>query len=759
MTEDEGVGHWTIAKVAAGAVVLAGATTAMAAEDELEIVEVIAPLGIPGDGESLANVQQAAAAAVAESRTLDLADFLRRNLASVFINEAQGNPLQADVQFRGFVGSPLLGLPQGIAVYQDAVRINEPFGDTVNWALIPEAAIATVTLVPGSNPLFGLNALGGTVSIRTKDGADHPGSTVELLAGSFGRRALTAQTGGVASENLSYYATASALAEDGWRDFSPTDARQAFAKVVWHRERIRVDASATLVRTDLIGNGTAPIDLLRQQRGAIFTRPDQTENALAQGNVVARLDLAENVAIDANVYFRTSDIDSYNGDDSDFEPCEDEPEWLCEEEDETVFDAQGQPVAAAEALEGATINRTRTEQDGIGFGVQADWLGALGGRTNRLVAGMAFDASAVDFAASTELGTLDPTRLAVPGGVFVNEAFTDVTADTEYLALYLADTLALSDALSITAAARLNSASVTLRDQRGTALDGDHRFRRINPAVGISYRLPIDILLYANYGETNRAPSPVELTCADEDAPCRLPNAFLADPPLAQVVARTLEVGARGVVAGVQWRGGWFQARNADDIIFISAGALTNQGYFANVGTTQRSGFELSLDGGTDERLRWFIRYTVLSATFEDAFPVPSANHPRATGGEIAVQAGDRLPLVPERLLKAGVQLSATPRLDFAANLLHASRRHYRGDEANLASNIEGYAVLNLRADFRVNDRVSMFATMDNAFDEDYATFGLFGEADEVLGDDFEDTRFLTPAAPRAAWAGVEIRF
>src|SRR5690606_27919488 len=127
-----------------------------------------------------ANVQSATAAALREQRALDLADFLRRNLASVFVNEAQSNVLQPDVQYRGFVGSPLLGLPQGIAVYQDGVRLNEPFGDTVNWALIPESAIDSVYLMPGSNPLFGLNALGGAIVIETKDGFSHPGASAEV---------------------------------------------------------------------------------------------------------------------------------------------------------------------------------------------------------------------------------------------------------------------------------------------------------------------------------------------------------------------------------------------------------------------------------------------------------------------------------------------------------------------------------------------------------------------------------------------------
>src|SRR5688572_2543651 len=142
----------------------------------VEVIEVVGttPLGAELDTDRIAtNVQTATADELKEQGALDLADFMNRNLGSVFVNEVQSNPLQPDVQYRGFVGSPLLGLPQGLAIYQDGVRLNEPFGDTVNWALIPESAIAGIYLVPGSNPLFGLNALGGAIAIRTKDGINH----------------------------------------------------------------------------------------------------------------------------------------------------------------------------------------------------------------------------------------------------------------------------------------------------------------------------------------------------------------------------------------------------------------------------------------------------------------------------------------------------------------------------------------------------------------------------------------------------------
>ena len=694
--------------------------------DDIEVVEVIAPLSL----DDAAEAQAVHADDIAEQRSLDLADYMKRNLASVFVNEAQSNPLQPDLQYRGYVGSPLLGLPQGIAVYQDGVRINEPFGDTVNWALIPEPAIHTVHLLPGSSPLFGLNALGGAVAIRTKDGFTDRRTAAEALAGSFGRWGLAVQHGNN-NGRFGYFATATTLNEDGWRDFSPTEAIQAFATGGWRGEDARLDLGVTFATTDLIGNGPVPVELRAREPTAIYTRPDRTRNDLVQLNLTAQRDFSETVSARGNMYLRDSDIESDNGDDFD----SDDPRF------------------------NAAVNRTKTEQDGFGFGLQATRSDTLGAGRNRLLAGITYDAADIDFSSNTELGVLDETRLAVPVGLFAPGAATGLAATSDTFSVYLSNTLEPSERFAITATARYNSTHVALADQLGTALNGDHRFSRVNPALSATYQATATVALYGQYSESSRTPSPVELTCADEDAPCRLPNAFLADPPLAQVVARTLEFGVRGTTATLSWRVTRFRTANENDILFISAGAYTNAGYFDHVGDTERQGWEFSVSGQLTDRLRGFAHYTDLQATFEDAFTVTSANHPQAIDGEIPVDPGARLPLVPERLLKAGVSVDLTDRLGVGADLQHVSRQHFRGDEGNLAPGLDPYTLVNLRADYRISGAVTAFVTAENVLDERYATFGVFGEADDVLGDEFEDGRFVSPGAPRAGWLGIELEF
>lgn len=747
---------------AAGIVLLAAASNAQQPMQTLEVVGTT-PLGAELDADKIAaSVQSASADDLRAQRTISFAEFMNRNFGSVFVNEAQGNPLQPDVQYRGYVGSPLLGLPQGIAVYQDGVRVNEPFGDTVNWALIPDSAIDTVYLMPGSNPLFGLNALGGAIAISTKNGFTHPGTSAEVHTGSFSRAGLEFETGGSTSDQLSYFVTATYLEEDGWRDFSPTEATQLFANLGWQSDRSSIDISLNHADTDLIGNGPAPVELLEQSRNAVFTRPDRTENELTLLNLSGSHSVSSVLTLTGNFYVRGSDVSTLNGDDADFEECEDTVGFLCLEDDgteELVFDGNGDAIPAGAAVEGAAVNRTDTEQDGAGFGIQASWSGALADRENFFTVGLAYDQGDIAFAADSELAAFDTTRFAVPGGVFVGDAFTRLNADISNVGLYISNIFILTDALSLSLSGRYNKTEITLRDQLGTALDGDHEFDRFNPAIGLTYALSDGLIIYAGYTEANRAPSPVELTCADEDDPCRLPNAFLADPPLEDVVAKTFETGFRGTHGGTRWHAGIFRTTNEDDILFISAGALTTEGFFDNVGRTRRDGIELGIDGVVADKLTWFANYTYLDASFRHSFAVASPNHPFAVGGQIQVEPGDRLALIPDRFLKAGLTLTPTERLSFGINAMITSGVYFRGDEGNFADKVDAYAIVNARAEYAVNDKIQLFLNVDNLFDANYETFGLFGEADEVLGDEFGDNRFLSPGAPRAAWIGLRAQF
>ncbi|NNE35194.1 MAG: TonB-dependent receptor, partial [Rhodothermales bacterium] len=601
--------------------------------------------------------------------------------------------------------------------------------------------------------------LGGAIVIQTKDGFKNSGTSANIHAGSFGRVGIQAETGGSTSERFSYFLTGEYLQEDGWRDHSPSEVTQLFGNLGWHMAATTIDFNVTLVATDLIGNGAAPVELLEVDPAAVFTRPDQTENELSLVNVTVEHELSSTLSLAGNAYVRRSDISTYNGDDSDFEECTATPGFICDEEGILAFDPSDDPIPAIAAFDGATINRTNTEQDSVGFGLQSSWSRDLSGRDNVFVLGTSYDDSSIDFGGNTELGRLDATRLAVPGGALVGDSFTRLKTDTTSWSLFFSNTFALTEAVSLTLSGRYNDIAVTLDDQLGTALDGDHKFDRFNTAAGVTAKLSQRMTFYAGFSESNRTPSPVELTCADEDDPCRLPNAFLADPPLQQVVARTYESGFRGTWQSGRWQAGVFRTTNEDDILFISAGALRNQGYFDNVGQTRREGLEINLDGQAGDSVDWLFNYTFLKATFRENLTLPSPNNPLAVDGEVSVQVGDRLPLIPRQLFKAGIRASIGERITIAGQALFGSTFHMRGDEGNDLAPVGEYSLLNVRADYLLNDHAQIFLNIDNVLNEEYLTFGLFGEADEVLGSDFDDSRFVSPGAPRAAWLGLQLTF
>jgi outer membrane receptor protein involved in Fe transport len=186
------------------------------------------------------------------------------------------------------------------------------------------------------------------------------------------------------------------------------------------------------------------------------------------------------------------------------------------------------------------------------------------------------------------------------------------------------------------------------------------------------------------------------------------------------------------------------------------SGALTSEGYFDNIGQTRRQGIEINTAGEVG-RVSWFVNYSFLDATFRQDLLLQSPNNPAAEAGEIRVRPGDRLPLLPRHLLQAGFDFRFSQRFGFGAGLGASSGFHLRGDEGNAGDEIGRYVVVGLRGDYRVSDRLRLFLNIDNIFDRDYESFGLFGEPDEVLGDAFEDSRFLSPAAPRAAWLGLQL--
>ncbi|MEQ8660328.1 MAG: TonB-dependent receptor [Gammaproteobacteria bacterium] len=822
-----------IVHVAVATFILLAGNRASAAEGAGFDEEILVVAPTPAGGRGLAadklpfNVQSADSDALERAQALDLTDFLSTQLGSVNINSAQNNPLQPDVQFRGYAASPLLGLSQGVAVYQNGVRINEPLGDAVNWDLVPESAVHSISLVGGSNPLFGLNALGGALTVEMKNGFNFTGHQAEIAGGAWGRVTTSVESGGN-NGTFGYYANVSYFEEDGWRDLSASDALNVYAAASWRGARGHADLGFQFGDTELTGNGAAPAGLLEVDRDAIFTAPDITENEMVMFTFEGGHDFSERLGASLTGFYRDNQTDSFNGDGSELAACrlggntflvegledDDLGELGLDDDDVCDGDAFGvaaspDPIGALEAalnalagddefnlddiapdelsgtgvISDAAINNiSDRDQQSYGADLQLTLTEKLFGRGNHFVGGFAWFRGEARFDSVTELAAIDPVTRSTAGlgvGTFLDEEATSVSTSTQTLSLYFMDALDVTERFTFTFGARYNNTGVELRDRSGERpeLNGDHSFSRFNPTVGGTFDFTDHTNGYASYSESSRAPTPIELACNegvfrvarafavaagddpdDIDFECRLPNAFLADPPLDLVVARTVEFGLRGTFLGIRHRLGYFRTENRDDIIFQTTGRGT--GLFANVDETRREGFESAFVGAVGA-LDWSLSYSYVRATFEDDFMVLSPNHPFANdAGEVQVEAGDRIPGIPDHQFKFSGDYALPWDLRVGLEVIYNAGQYLRGDESNQLGEIDGYAVVNLRGSYRIDERFELFARVTNLFDNDYENFGLLGEAPgEILpGLANQSPVFLGAGAPLAGWVGLRVR-
>ncbi|MEO8177902.1 MAG: TonB-dependent receptor [Deltaproteobacteria bacterium] len=733
-----------------------------------EVVIELTPVrgsGLPQD-HLAGSAQRMSSAQIRATRGATLADALQQNVAGITLNDAQGNALLPDLSYRGFTASPLLGLPQGLAVYQNGTRLNEPFGDTLGWELVPEFAIDQATLVTGVNPIYGLNALGGALSLRLKNGFSFNGVSLSGMAGSFGRLRGVLEAG-LERAGWAAYAGGDLLREDGWRDHSPSDVRRLYVDLRHREESYELALNASLANSDLTGNGPSPVDLLSERRPAVFTYPDQSKATLALVSVEGGWALSRTFDLNATAYVRSSLRRMLNGDEAELEPCEDDPGVLCEEdEDEPVPGTSGDPIPAEAGGDGA-LNTTRTSATSGGGTLQLVARSPLFDHSNQLTLGIALDAARTSFHQRSEVGSLREDRGVDGSGFFRGDEAGEVglrVYSTQFGA-YGANTFDLTPQVFLTLAGRMNWVGIRMRDRIGDELDGDHSFARFNPAAGVAYAPSAGLAVYANYSEANRAPTAAELSCADPEAPCRLPNAFLSDPPLEQVVTRSVELGARlrrefEQDASLSVSVAAFASRNLKDILFV-AGSVVGTGYFRNAGTTQRAGLEASISARLG-KVEPYLNYQLLLATFESSLVLPGDHHPEATetadGSVISVEPGDRMPGVPVHSARLGADVKPLEQLSLGAWLNLNSSQYYRGDEANLLRPLPGYVALNARASYDFSSFASVFLRADNLLNASFETFGLLGQADEVIPD-AEDPRFLVPSAPRSLWVGLDVQF
>ncbi len=798
-------------------------------------VEVIAATPLPGVDLTLdqipAPIQTALDTDIVGSGAIDIADFLNRRVTGVYVNELRGNPFQPDVSYRGYTASPLLGTPQGLSVYMDGVRLNQPFGDVVSWDLIPRLAISTIAIMPGSNPLFGLNTLGGALAMQTKTGRTSPGTTVQGLYGSYTRRAVEFEHGGSNTSGLNWYVAGNLFAEQGWRDDSPSDVRQVFGSLGWKNQRNEITFVTSYADNSLTGNGLQEQRFLERDYASVYTKPDINDNRGTFVNVTGRRTAGPSVTLSGNIYYRDIRTSGVNGDIN--ENSLDQPVYQPTPADQRALAAAGYtgyPTSGADASNtpfpywrciaqalqrdepaekcNGLINSAETDQHNYGAAGQFAVTGSHAGLRHQLTAGGAYDGSRAGFRQSTQLGYLVPDRSitgvdafgdGVTGGQVDGEPYDtriDLDGHLDTWSLYGMDTLTFGRTWNLTLSGRYNRTNVhntdLIRSGMPGSLDARYTFGRFNPAAGVTFSPSPSLNVYAGYSEGSRAPTSIELGCADPDLPCKLPNAMAGDPPIEQVVTRTIEAGLRGETspnARTNWTVGFFTAKNDNDILFVSS-TQSGFGYFKNFGNTRRQGVELSLSTRTD-RVSYGAGYTYLNATYQSAETVGgsgnSSNDTAAAGGKglegvIAIEPGDRIPLVPPHTLKAFTEIQATSRLAVNVDLIAASSTFARGNENNRhqpdgiyylgAGTSDPYGVVNLGVRYRLTKQLELTGQVNNLFDHHYSSAAQLGPTGFTstgnfiarplppIGGEFPlvNATFYAPGSPTTAWIGLRFR-
>lgn len=766
-------------------------SAAHAADPPVPTVTVIGTTPLPGaviDIDKVpSNVESVSASDLTRNGAASLTGALSSRLGSINLNDTLADPFQPDLFYRGFEASPVLGTQEGLAVYQNGVRINEAFGDAVNWDLIPDIAISRIDLV-SANPVYGLNALGGAAAITMKDGFDYQGGELELSGGSFKQHNASAQFG-MNNGQFGLYAGGRILNEDGWRFYSHDRVRQFYAALSDHTETATFDLTYTHANNALYGQGAAPVQSMAIDSRNVFTGPQANLNQLDFVTLDGSFTVSRHLSVQGVLYYRDHRQSVSNGNTTNFTPCTDDDTagLLCQDDGVTpLTDAAGNTLTDISNGGAVPLGENDFESihsRGVGGSLQLHGTQSIGGFGNQFTAGVSVDVDNTDFSSGAQVGVIDsklfvgPSDLIVdtPEGTGFGATPVILQATNKYYGFFATDTFDVTSAFSVTASARYNIAHIDLADQRGTDLNGLNRYTHFDPALGATYKLTPEITAYGGYSKTNRAPTASEIECSDPLLPCLLPANLAGDPPtLKQVIADTYELGLRGRItspAGVDglltWDVGGFRTNLADDIFAISTSL--SSGFFQNVGSTRRGGAQASVNWRWNQGLA-YVSYSYVEATFQSSFTLSSPSSPsQDENGNIQVVPGDRLPGIPKQRIKAGVDYEFLPQLTVGGTLQYVSSRFYRGDESNQNPPLPGYAVAGLRASWRFWKHSEVFFSVQNLFNKSYATYGIYSDPtgvgvpgvppDADSNDPSVDNRFQSPGAPRSYFGGIRIEF
>jgi iron complex outermembrane recepter protein len=686
-----------------------------------EEITVVAPSRLPrsrdhGDGLSVTTVE---GSEIRRAGARTVYDALQP-LPGIHLADEQGTPFQQDLSMRGLTASPVTGVSQGLSVFLDGVRVNEPGAEEVNFDLLPLGDVEHVEVVRGPHAIFGRNTLGGAIQLVTRRGGATPRADVEVEGGSFAYQRAQARAAGPLGP-LDAHLSISEGTEQGWRDAQASRGVRVFGKLGLLRGETDVGLSYQFQRDRLEQPGSLPVAMLEADRTQNYTAGDFFEPELHLVTLNARRELGEALSLSVNAHFRALDASQFN--------------------------------ASWSSADTRMANRTRT----FGGAAQLEHRARLGRAESLLSGGLEATRSAVHLRVSEEAnGTFQthvydeglPTEFAVPLPVVVGDLADDQVA----LGAFLQDHLQLAEGplagLGATAALRLDRISHDVADTTPVttgAASGTGVYTRWVPAAGLSWTSR-RWSASTSWSDGFRAPAFLELTCADPAAPCVGLQAGVAPDAtfthLRPVRSRSFDAGVK--VTPVPSFGASlnvFRVDLHDDIYGVTA-ANTNEVWFQNVGDTRRQGLELSADarrGPVELEASW----TYTRATFESDFQMAT---PR-TGGEEDVRRGDRIPLVPDHVVDGEARVRALRWLVLSAGFRHVGSQRLRGDESNVAAPLPAYDLVRAGAEARFG-RWTTAVRATNLLNARYETFGTYSVDARNGGVDSRPVPFLTPGAP-----------
>jgi outer membrane receptor protein involved in Fe transport len=683
----------------------------------IEVVGSIAPAAGPTIGSGVpARVTTLDAAQVDAYEPRILSDALK-SVAGFSTYDDLGSPYKLNLSSRGFYSSPVVGLPQGVAVFLDGVRMNEPEASQVNFDLLPMDHIQRIEILSGNGSLLGRNALGGAINLVTARGRGPTSATFEASGGSFGAARGEAHVSGATSGGVDWYVGGNYNREDGWRQATGEEGYQGFVNLGKLSDVGGIRFQGFYSRDRAEPAGSLPESIFGEKADSNLTAGDFDNLWAVQGSVQAYRQFGLGRA-SGTIYYRRHRAERFNVNQAD---------------DPDAF--------------GISYNTS------VGYTADYRWTTVLNETTAlNLRGGVDGEVTRVRidiFADSTKFGA---------GRTLTTQARSPLWD----IAPFAAADLVLGK-VTLSAGARFDYVRIPFENRVNPEGDTTATYQRFNPRIGASVEVAPGASVFASWGQAFRAPAVIENACADPAAPCPLPFALGDDPPLEPVKASTVEGGVRYASRGVSLSGSAYYTSVKNDIFLSPFGdenepeGSTIDGFFVNLDKTRRVGLEVQGAYTFPRGHSVYLNYAFTRATFQsdaEIFSIRSVDEADGTpvinnfptGNDVT--PGDRFPLVPDHQIKVGGLAQIGRHVSVGADGRYIGAQFLRGDEANLTDELDGYFVADARVGVEFG-RWEVNGIVTNLFQNENPIFGTFN-INQGNPNGLTVERFLTPNARRA---------